>query len=125
MKRILLIDDCTELRVALSTYLSHKGWDVVEAENGREGIDTYLKEPSISLIILDLFMPVMDGIEVLEYFHGQGNLPIVVISGGSPEGVQLLEVAKELGAIAIIEKPFAPSILIPILEDALGPISAS
>jgi CheY-like chemotaxis protein len=83
-KRILVIDDDPDSREALCDLLELLGYEVGSAENGLEGL-RYLssKQLSPSLILLDLYMPVMDGWEFMRQLHGNpgtADLPVIVLS---------------------------------------------
>lgn len=81
MPRILVIDDNTAIRVLLRTMLEQEGYEVVEAANGTEGFQQYQAVPS-DLVITDLWMPVMDGLEMLRALrHGVPTPTVIVLSG--------------------------------------------
>jgi len=78
----LVIDDLRDNRLMLSTLLSREGWNVVEADNGRTGLDAII-ESRPSLILLDLMMPVMDGFEFLRELRNREDgrdIPVVVVT---------------------------------------------
>ena len=102
MARILVIDDDESIRVLLRTALELQGYDVVEAENGYEGLQCY-QAGAIDLVITDILMPVMDGVEMITEL--QRDFPwvkIIAISGGR----RALEMAQTLTSY-VFEKPFA------------------
>lgn len=103
IKRILIIDDEEIVRRALQRGFEKKGYVVSLAVNGRQGLDHWAKfDPD--LVVLDLMMPVMSGIELLTQRLGQDNPPIIVISAFT-DGVDILKL-KQLGATSFIAKPF-------------------
>lgn len=104
MPRILIIDDDEIVRDVLKTYLSSAGFEVVLASNGREGLDI-AKQENLDLIITDLMMPQIGGIEVLKELSVTNNpAPVIVITAYGT--VQNAVEAMKLGAIDYITKPF-------------------
>jgi DNA-binding NtrC family response regulator len=101
--RILLVDDQPELRRLFRRSLSRVGYSVVEASSGRVAVEL-LAEQEFDVVISDVHMPDMSGIELLEALHDHDpDLPVVLTSG-SPNEVIPLETA-ELGAFAYLVKP--------------------
>lgn len=112
MARILVIDDDESIRFLLRTVLEIQGYDVVEAENGYEGLQCYQAEPA-DVVITDMLMPVMDGQEFLtELQRAFPWAKVIAISGGRKG----LEKAKPFTQY-IFEKPFS-------LEVILGTVHA-
>ncbi|MFN3480034.1 MAG: sigma-54-dependent transcriptional regulator [Thermodesulfovibrionales bacterium] len=104
MSRILVIDDDDVVRDVLNTYLTGAGFEVVMACNGREGLDV-AKEENFDLIITDLMMPQIGGIEVLKELSLMNNTaPVIVITAYGT--VQNAVEAMKLGAIDYITRPF-------------------
>ncbi|MHB8062457.1 MAG: response regulator transcription factor, partial [Ruminiclostridium sp.] len=84
---------------------------VIEAENGKQALEYFITmEQSISLIILDVMMPIMDGWEVLRCIRDRSKLPVIMLTAKSTESDELLGFG--LGADEYISKPFSPMILI-------------
>jgi DNA-binding response OmpR family regulator len=113
MRHILVIDDDNAVRVAVKTVLTREGFDVTVAEDGRSGlaaIDTHLYD----LIIVDIFMPGMDGLEAIRKIKQHAPLvPIIAISGflfrdSSVPAPDFLTMATKLGAAGSLHKPFRP-----------------
>jgi len=106
MIRILLIDDDALARDMLRQMLERAGYDVVEAANGREGLQQY-QATAIDLIITDILMPDQDGLEtILELRRLAPEAKIIAISGGGQSGLlDLLPVAAKLGAQRTLWKP--------------------
>lgn len=103
MKRILVVDDEENARLALSRILTREGYDVTSAENGFEALN-YLREKDVELIITDINMPVMNGITFLRELnrtHPASNVIMVTAYG---EIESYLE-AMNLGAFEYINKP--------------------
>lgn len=104
MPRILIIDDDDIVRDVLNAYLSSTGFEVILASNGREGLDI-AKQENLDLIITDLMMPQISGIEVLKELSIMNNpAPVIVITAYGT--VQNAVEAMKLGAIDYITKPF-------------------
>jgi CheY-like chemotaxis protein len=103
---VLLVDDEDFVRDAGSRMLSALGYEVLTARNGKEGVDIFRKEGSrISMVILDLIMPVMDGRLALEAIRGIDPGARIVISTGY-SGEEDVETLKALGASAVLSKPY-------------------
>ena len=117
---ILVIDDDSLQRTTLRVSLERLGHQVHTAENGRKALDL-LNEDGISpsLVITDIVMPEMDGLEVIQHFrrHHPG-IPVVAISGEVPESY--LHLAKRLGARDALVKPVFQERLQKVLEEILG-----
>lgn len=115
MARILIIDDDFRLRKSLSTILQEKGYQVDIAENGIEALKR-LDYFQPDVILTDISMPDMDGIEFLKIISNQQkNLPVVVMSGNAV-GTKFLKAASLFGAAATLEKPFSKIDLISTIE---------
>lgn len=109
MRNILIIEDEIRIRILLRDYLKRDGFNVIEAADGDEGI-TAFKNNSIDLILLDIMMPKVDGITVLETIRTVSNVPIILLTAKSQEEDKLF--GYELGADDYITKPFSPKVLI-------------
>lgn len=122
MKTVLVVDDDPSIRALIRLYLEGAGYAVVEAGDGRRGMRT-LSDAPVDLVILDIFMPEMDGLEVLQEMreHCQ-SCKVMAISGGSAKvGMDLLGHATIFGADAVLEKPFSEATLITRVSDLIGP----
>lgn len=118
---ILIVDDAAINRDILAEGFSDK-YAILEAENGRQALDI-LEETPVSAVLLDLMMPVMDGIEVLKRLSSSGfvkRVPVLVITTATAEDSEdmLLE-AYRLGAADIIPKPFIMNFLICRVENMI------
>jgi DNA-binding NtrC family response regulator len=102
-KRILVIDDEENARVALSRILSREGYDVASAENGSEALQ-YLRDKDVELIITDMNMPVMNGITFLRELNATRPASNVIMITAYGEVESYLE-AMNLGAFEYINKP--------------------
>ena len=104
MRRILLVDDSAIAREPLARLLSYEGYDVVAASNGLEAIEA-LRDHNVDLLLLDVMMPRMNGIQLLESLRPQDqykNLPVIAVTG-SLDGTHLSRL-RELGVSEILNK---------------------
>lgn len=108
-RNILIIEDEIRIRILLRDYLKKEGFNVIEASDGDEGINTF-QNNSIDLILLDIMMPRVDGITVLETIRNVSDVPIILLTAKSQEEDKLF--GYELGADDYITKPFSPKVLI-------------
>jgi CheY-like chemotaxis protein len=113
MRRVLVVDDDKSVCSALSLSLRRQGCDVVLANSGPRGI-TAFESSEFELAIVDIFMPGMDGLEIIKIFRKRAPaLPIIAMSGyrschpKSPNP-DFLEMAVKLGAACRLRKPFGP-----------------
>ena len=113
--KVLVIDDEFLVRETVENILEDAGYEAIIATGGVEGLKL-LEEHSPSIVISDIIMPDKDGIEIIQDIRKiKADVKIIAISG-STFGQQYLEAAKELGADAILRKPFLPFELIAVLE---------
>jgi DNA-binding response OmpR family regulator len=119
-KRILVADDDASIRSSLAKMLTMGGYEVLLAADGSEATRIW-RERGADLVILDLFMPVKDGIETIVELRAQAiQVPILVMSGGgTTERIDLLPEAKLLGATMTITKPFAAAEIMHLVSQAL------
>ena len=108
-KTILIIEDELKIRFLLRDYLKAEGFNVLEASDGDEGIFVF-KNTKIDLILLDIMMPKIDGITVLETIRTVSALPIILLTAKGQEEDKLF--GYEMGADDYVTKPFSPKILI-------------
>ncbi|MGE5505330.1 MAG: response regulator transcription factor [Actinomycetota bacterium] len=122
MSRILIVEDTRLMRDSLVDVLCAAGHDVTTAGNGLEAVELVAGGARFDLIVTDIIMPEMDGIQaILELQTMQPDARIVAISGGSArmEKAQGLETARRLGAVAVLEKPFEVDTLLATIDTAL------
>lgn len=103
MAKILLVDDDTELTSLLSDILDMEGFEVVEANNGEQGLVKV--DDSIDLILLDVMMPVMNGTEMLRRLREKHETPVLMLTAKGEEIDRVLGL--ELGADDYMPKPFS------------------
>ena len=105
MNYILVCDDERDIRSALKIYLSGEGYGVFEAENGEKALEILEKhEDDIKLVLLDIMMPVMDGISAMSYMREKYNIPIILLTAKSENTDKVLGL--NVGADDYITKPF-------------------
>ncbi len=121
--KILVVDDESRMRKLVHDFLAKRGYLVVEAENGEEAIDIFFSDKNISLIILDVMMPKMDGWQVCKEIRQYSQVPIIMLTAKSDERDELL--GFELGVDEYISKPFSPKILVARVEAILRRTNAS
>ncbi len=108
-KKILVIDDEHKIVEICQDYLKASGFDVVSAADGLQGLATARREKP-DLIVLDLMMPGVDGLDVCRTLRREGNIPIIMLTARVEESDKL--VGLELGADDYITKPFSPRELV-------------
>ena len=120
MSRILVVDDNTSMREAVCEMLQQAGYETIPVENGRFAAQIHRGDP-VDLIITDLFMPDTDGLEIIYQFrHEFPEVKIIAVSGGGSRGlVELLAVAKKMGAERALMKPFSWEDLLAAVEELL------
>ena len=108
--RILVVDDESRMRKLVRDFLEKKGYEVIEAADGQEALDIFFEQSDISLVILDVMMPKMDGWEVLKEIRNYSKVPVVMLTAKSDERDELN--GFDLGVDEYISKPFSPKILV-------------
>lgn len=112
MASVLIIDDDPAVRATIEVVLKRDNHVVVLADNGRKGLQL-LQSGQFDLLIVDLFMPDMDGLEIVGHVKKSlPDLPIIVISGhytGTGPAPDFLHMATKLGAVYSLQKPFRPA----------------
>lgn len=103
--QILIADDEKEIRELFKLYLEKDGYKVLEASNGLEAL-AVLKENEIDLVVLDIMMPEMNGLNVLKKIRETNNIPVMMLSSKSADSDKILGL--DLGADDYLTKPFNP-----------------
>jgi len=118
LKKILIVDDSSLLHQMYKlVFMRYKGCKVVSAMNGLEALDKLSQEDGIELVLLDINMPVMNGLQFLQNIHDEGNykgLPIIIVSTEGKEEDTLRGLS--MGARGYIKKPFQPAELHTMIE---------
>lgn len=115
--KILVVDDEERMRKLVKDFLTKRGYMVFEAGDGEEAVDVFLKNKDISMIILDVMMPKMDGYEVCSIIREYSKVPIIMLTAKSSETDELK--GFEMGIDEYITKPFSPKILVARVEAIL------
>ena len=116
MSAILICDDERDIVSALKIYLAGEGYDIFTASNGREALDIVQKE-NISLVLLDVMMPVMDGISALAELRRFSNIPVIMLTAKGEDSDKVIGLS--VGADDYITKPFSPIELIARVKSQL------
>ena len=114
--KILVVDDESRMRKLVKDFLVKAGYDVIEAGDGEQAIDTFYAQKDIALIILDVMMPKMDGWQVCREIRQNSKVPIIMLTAKSEERDELL--GFDLGVDEYISKPFSPKILVIRIDKA-------
>lgn len=120
--KVLVVDDESRMRKLVKDFLSKRDYEVLEAENGEQAVDTFFQNKEIGLIILDVMMPKMDGWQVCREIRQYSKVPIIMLTAKSDEKDELL--GFELGVDEYISKPFSPKILVARVEAILRRVNA-
>ena len=119
MARILIMDDEPYIRRFLNTLLTHKGYDVTLAEDGQKGLDRFLLERP-DVVVLDLQMPVMDGLTVLRQVRTLNPLqPVIILTCGTTKETE--DQIRALGVKEFVEKGSAVQLLDAAVKRLLVP----
>jgi DNA-binding response OmpR family regulator len=121
MPRILLIEDDDAVRDTLHEILKQLGYDVTEARDGKQGLALF-KAAGADVVITDIVMPEMEGMQVIrELRQIDPAVKIIAMSGGGRQSAQdYLKVARILGAVRILPKPFPSQILDATIREILA-----
>lgn len=117
---VLIIDDEPMIRHLAARILDRAGYRTISAANGIQGLACFRRERP-ALVITDLIMPEREGIETIRLIRRESaKVPVIAISGGTLTGTaDFLAMARELGASAILRKPFEPIELLLLIERCL------
>lgn len=108
--KVLIVDDEARMRKLVRDFLVKQEYRVMEAADGEEAMEMFFKEKDISLIILDVMMPKMNGWEVCREIRKYSKVPIIMLTAKTSEEDELA--GFECGADEYISKPFSPKILV-------------
>lgn len=115
--KVLVVDDESRMRKLVKDFLVKQNFEVIEAEDGSQALDLFFEDKDISLIILDIMMPKMDGWQVCREIREYSKVPIIMLTAKSDERDELQ--GFELGVDEYISKPFSPKILVARVEALL------
>ena len=115
---ILIVDDEQRMRKLIKDFLVAKGFSILEAEDGEKALEVFAENKNkISLILLDVMMPKLDGWSVLRQIRQESKVPIIMLTARGEEQDELF--GFELGVDEYISKPFSPKILVARVEAIL------
>ena len=115
---VLIVDDELRMRKLIKDFLSAKGYSILEAEDGEKALEVFENNKNkISLILLDVMMPKLDGWSVLRQIRQDSKVPIIMLTAREEEQDELF--GFELGVDEYISKPFSPKILVARVEAIL------
>lgn len=109
-EKILIVDDESRMRKLIRDFLEKEGYKTIEASDGVEAMECFYENKDISLIILDVMMPRMDGWQVCREVRRNSKVPIMMLTARAEEQNELK--GFELGVDEYIAKPFSPKILV-------------
>ncbi len=115
---ILIVDDEQRMRKLIKDFLKAKGYSILEAEDGEKALEIFEENKNkITLILLDVMMPKLDGWSVLRQIRQESKVPIIMLTARGEEQDELF--GFELGVDEYISKPFSPKILVARVEAIL------
>ena len=115
---ILIVDDEPRMRTLIKDFLEQKNYRILQAKDGEEALEVFKREKdTLSLIILDVMMPKLDGWSVLRQIRQVSQIPIIMLTARGEEQDELF--GFELGVDEYISKPFSPKILVARVEAIL------
>ena len=120
---ILVVDDELRMRKLVRDFLVKQNFKVLEAADGEEAVDVFLANKDISLVILDVMMPKMDGWETCREIRQYSKVPIIMLTARGEENDELR--GFELGVDESLSKPFSPKILVARVQAILRRSNAS
>lgn len=125
MRRILIVDDSSTVRKLMSNILQVEGYEILEANDGAQALEVLAQE-SVDLAIIDLNMPQMDGIELIETIRqgeGDPDLPIIMLTTQTDE--ESRRKGLSAGANVFLVKPAPPHVVLYKVKSLLGAVDDS
>jgi two-component system chemotaxis response regulator CheY len=120
LKKVMIVDDSRTVRQQVVAALGPAGFEVLEAQDGIEALDRMKGTPDLSLILCDLNMPRMNGLEMLGVAKESGSLSVPVVMLTTEGRTDLIEKAKRAGARGWLVKPFKADQLIAVARKLTG-----
>lgn len=116
---ILIADDQMFIRRIISDYLENENYHVMEAKNGREALELFCaNQQTIDLVILDIMMPELDGLEVCERIRDISSVPVIMLTASDDDNNEIKGL--RLGVDEYMKKPFDNKELVQIVNRLLG-----
>lgn len=122
-KRILVVDDEQDIRHLVSSYLIDDGFIVEELANGRAVLERFQRSPALDLVVMDIRMPELDGIETLRELRKLSDVPVILLTAASEETDRLIGLS--VGADDYVTKPFSPREVVARVKTVLRRMSPS
>lgn len=120
-KKIMIVDDSKTIRQQVSFTLQKGGYEVVEAEDGKDGLAKLQASPDIAMVISDVNMPNMNGLEMVEAIRADAKISGIPVVMLTTEGAtDLIDRAKKAGAKGCLVKPFKPEQLVAAVQKLAG-----
>ena len=116
-RKILVVDDESRMRKLVRDFLVKQDFDVVEAEDGEDALNKFYEQKDISLVILDVMMPKINGWDVCREIREASKVPVIMLTAKGEESDELQ--GFNIGADEYISKPFSPKILVARVEAIL------
>ena len=119
---ILLVDDNEVSAEIMGSILEDLGHTIALAGNGKEALNLLKSEPSVKLVITDLAMPEMDGLELIRHINKSDkfkDVQVMLLTGSEDEG--LVRKAADVGCTNYLVKPVHPKLLVELVQKMLGP----
>lgn len=111
MLKVLIVEDETSIRIIIKKYLKKFDITIIEAENGKQGLETFLNNKNnIDLVLMDVMMPEMDGIECTKEIRKISDVPIIMLTAKNQDEDEIEGL--EVGANDFITKPFNLEVLL-------------
>lgn len=118
-KKIMIVDDSRTIRQQVTFTLTKAGYQVIEAEDGLDGLNKLKSNHDLAMIISDVNMPNMNGLEMVEQIKADGiSVPIIMLT--TEGAADLIQRAKEAGAKGWLVKPFKPDQLVAAAQKIAG-----
>jgi two-component system chemotaxis response regulator CheY len=120
-KKILMVDDSSMIRLVVTKAANKAGYEVISATNGQEGLEQLAMHSDIDLILSDINMPIMDGMEMIKRIKEDEKnrfIPIVMLTTESKD--ELKKQGRELGVKAWMVKPFNENTFLKAMMKLLG-----
>ena len=118
--KILVVDDEKDICVYVKDVLENYNYEVIITTSGAEAMELIKTDSNITVLFLDIMMPELNGFELLKRIRAEAKRPIQVIMVTARRTMQDVLMAKELGVIGYVTKPFDPERLVKVLENAIS-----
>ena len=118
--RLIIVDDEPEFVEELASYLTSKGFPCETSLDANDALKKIVKTPEIAIVITDIHMPGIDGLEMVKYLHNflppNRHLKFIIVTGHL--GAREITDSRDLGVFGFLSKPFAPQELLQLVQEA-------